>query len=249
MPLSSLLICISSSFLHLFLLSPFRLLSPAKSLANAAGLGGIRTSIIPRSRHGRMSTAQPAPHQKPAAVSPATGYWHLRRGGETWINNVSKICFICGEFFLNVTWPGCMKKGETFAASLNKPHRLMLALLGEPKADGFETGGRVFSAGLPSTRDPVCLTAELVLLKGCLKGPEPETSAVMFVWLREEQHPKAGREKATVQTARLQNEMGLCPQQHGRLCTSDSQKLIKRPQYSFNYSLPTNVKSLNALCK
>lgn len=58
----------------------------------------------------------------------------------------------------------------------------MLAPLGEPKADGFETGGRVFSAGLPSMRDPVCLTAELVLLKGCLKGPEPKTSVVMFVW-------------------------------------------------------------------
>lgn len=144
---------------------------------------------------------------------------------------------------------GVYEKGETSAASLNQPCRVMLALLGEPKAGGFETGGRVFSAGLPSTRDPVCLTAELVLLKGCLKGPEPETSAVMFVWLREEQHPKAGREEAAVQTARLQNEMGLCPQQHGRLGTADSQKLIKRPQYSFNYRLPTNVKSLNALCK
>lgn len=144
---------------------------------------------------------------------------------------------------------GCMKEGETFAASLNKPRRIMLALPGEPKADGFETGGRAFSAGLPSTRDPGCLTAELVLLKGCLKGPEPETSAVMFVWLREEQHPKAGREEATVQTGRLRNEMGLCPQQHGRSCTADSQKLIKWPRYSFNYSLPTNVKSLNALCK
>lgn len=159
-----------------------------------------------------MSAAQPAPHEKPAAVPPATGYWHLRRGGETWIDDVSKIRFICGEFLLNVIWPGCMKKGKTFAASLNKPHRIMLALLGEPKAAGFETGGRVFSAGLPSTRDPVGLTAELVLLKGCLKGPEPETSAVMFVWLRKEQHPKAGREKATVQTARQQNEMGLSPQ-------------------------------------
>lgn len=62
----------------------------------------------------------------------------------------------------------------------------MLPLLGEPKADGFETGGRVFSAGLPSVRDPVCLAAELVLLKGCLKGPEPETAVVMFVWLKEE---------------------------------------------------------------
>lgn len=51
--------------------------------------------------------------------------------------------------------------------------------------------GRVFSAGPPSTRDPVCLTAELVLLKGCLKGPEPETLPVMFVWLSEEQHPKS----------------------------------------------------------
>lgn len=60
----------------------------------------------------------------------------------------------------------------------------MLALLGEPKADGFETGGRIRSAGLPSMRDPVCLTAELVLLKGCLKGPEPKTSLVMFVWLK-----------------------------------------------------------------
>lgn len=62
----------------------------------------------------------------------------------------------------------------------------MLPLLGEPKAGGFETGGRVFSAGLPSVRDPVCLAAELVLLKGCLKGPEPETAVVMFVWLKEE---------------------------------------------------------------
>lgn len=64
----------------------------------------------------------------------------------------------------------------------------MLALLGEPKAHGFETGGRVFSAGRPSMGDPVCLTAELVLLKGCLKGPEPETSLVMFIWRKEEQH-------------------------------------------------------------
>ncbi len=71
----------------------------------------------------------------------------------------------------------------------------MLALLGEPKADGFETGGRVFSAGLPSMRDPVCLTAELVLLKGCLKGPEPKTSVVMFVWLKEKQHSKAFAKK------------------------------------------------------
>lgn len=79
----------------------------------------------------------------------------------------------------------------------------MLALLGEPKADGFETGGRVFSAGLPSMRDPVCLTAELVLLKGCLKGPEPKTSVVMFVWLKEEQHSKASL-KRPVQTVRPQ---------------------------------------------
>lgn len=88
-----------------------------------------------------------------------------------------------------------MEKAKTFPTSLNRPHRIMLALLGEPKADAFETGGRVFSAGRPSVRDPVCLTAELVLLKGCLKGPEPKTSLVMFVWLKEEklhrkEHPK-----------------------------------------------------------
>lgn len=63
------------------------------------------------------------------------------------------------------------KKDKTFPTSLNKPCRIILALLGEPKADGFETGGRVFSAGQPSMGDPACLTAELVLLKGCLKGP------------------------------------------------------------------------------
>lgn len=79
----------------------------------------------------------------------------------------------------------------------------MLALLGEPKADGFETGGRIFSAGLPSMRDPVCLTAELVLLKGCFKGPEPKTSVVMFVWLKEKQHSKASP-KTTVQTVSQQ---------------------------------------------
>lgn len=135
MPLSSLLICISSSFLHLLLLSPFRLLSAAKSLPNAAGLAGIRASIIPRSRHGRMSAAQPAPHQKKPATTapapapppqppPAAGYWHLRRGGETRIDKGTKTCFICREFLLNVTWPGCVKKGETFAASLNKPRGL-----------------------------------------------------------------------------------------------------------------------------
>lgn len=67
----------------------------------------------------------------------------------------------------------------------------MLTLLGEPKAEGFETGGRVFSAGLPSMRDPARLTAELVLLKGCWKGPEPKTSVVMFVWLEEKRHSKA----------------------------------------------------------
>lgn len=39
--------------------------------------------------------------------------------------------------------------------------------------------------------DPACLTAELVLLKGCLKGPEPKTSVVMFVWLKEKQQSKA----------------------------------------------------------
>lgn len=79
----------------------------------------------------------------------------------------------------------------------------MLALLGEPIADGFETGGRVFSAGLPSMRDPVCLTAELVLLKGCLKGLEPKTSVVMFVWLKEKQHSKASL-KRTAQIVRVQ---------------------------------------------
>lgn len=45
--------------------------------------------------------------------------------------------------------------------------------------------GGFFQQGLPSMRDPVCLTAELVLLKGCLKGPEPKTAVVMFVWLKE----------------------------------------------------------------
>lgn len=88
----------------------------------------------------------------------------------------------------------------------------MLPLLGEPKAGGFETGGRVFSAGLPSVRDPVCLTAELVLLKGCLKGPEPETAVVMFVWLKEEpafMEGEKGSERETdrdraVQTVRPQ---------------------------------------------
>lgn len=79
----------------------------------------------------------------------------------------------------------------------------MLALLGEPKDDGFETGGKVFSAGLPSMKDPVGLTAELVLLKGCSKGPEPKTSVVMFVWLKEEQRSKASL-KGRVQIARLE---------------------------------------------
>lgn len=96
-----------------------------------------------------------------------------------------------------------MEKGKTFPTSLNKPCRIMLALLGEPKADGFETGGRVFSAGPRSMRDPVCLTAELVLLKGCWKGPEPKTSVVMFVWLKEEQHSKASP-KRTGQIARVE---------------------------------------------
>lgn len=93
--------------------------------------------------------------------------------------------------------------------SLNKPCRIMLPLLGEPKAGGFETGGRVFSAGLPSVRYPVCLAAELVLLKGCLKGPEPETAVVMFVWLKEElafvDKKKGERERdRAVQTVRPQ---------------------------------------------
>lgn len=90
----------------------------------------------------------------------------------------------------------------------------MLALLGEPKADGFETGGRVFSAGLPSMRDPVCLTAELVLLKGCLKGPEPKTSVVMFVWLKEEQRSKASlkKEQRKKPEYTIGNKIGWCLQ-------------------------------------
>lgn len=43
--------------------------------------------------------------------------------------------------------------------------------------------------------DPACLTAELVLLKGCLKGPEPKSSVVMFVWLKEKQQSKASLER------------------------------------------------------
>lgn len=100
------------------------------------------------------------------------------------------------------------KKGKTSLTSLNKPCRIMLALLREPKADGFETGGRVFSAGLPSMRDPVCLTAELVLLKGCLKGPEPKISEVMFVWPEEEQHSKALLKKKSSTNSQVQQREG-----------------------------------------
>ena len=85
----------------------------------------------------------------------------------------------------------------------------MLALLGEPKAHGFETGGKVFSAELPSMRDPACLTAELVLLKGCLKGPEPKKSVVMFVWLKRGVAFKSFTKKSSAN--RKENEMGECP--------------------------------------
>lgn len=96
----------------------------------------------------------------------------------------------------------------------------MLALLGEPKADGFETGGRVFSAGLPSMRDPVCLTAELVLLKGCLKGPEPKKSVVMFVWLKEAQHSKASLKRAVqiVKKMRWVSAHGSLETYAGKIC-------------------------------
>lgn len=99
----------------------------------------------------------------------------------------------------------------------------MLAPLGEPKADGFETGGRVYSAGLPSMRDPVRLTAELVLLKGCLKGPEPKTPVVMFVWLKEEQHSKASLKRTVhsqstgkkMRWVRVHSNMDTCS---GKIC-------------------------------
>lgn len=139
MPLSSLLICISSSFLHLFLLSPFRLLSPAKSLANAAGLSGIHHPAL----------ASRPDERGPAGTTSKTCHRFPCHRILAWIDNVSKICFIRAEFLLNVTWPGRMKKGETFAASLNKPRRIMLSW-GNQKLMALKQEGGYFQRGCPA---------------------------------------------------------------------------------------------------
>lgn len=162
----------------------------AKSLANTAGLPDISASIIVHLRHWLASCWCGLPSSSPAATSYLSNETDAY-GHSICIDKPNKITFICCRGSPKCQITHCMKKGKTFPTSLNKPCRIMLGLLGEPKADGFETGGRVFPAGLPSMRDPVCLTVELVLLKGCLKGPKPKKSVVMFAWLKEKQHSKA----------------------------------------------------------
>lgn len=159
-------------------------------------------------------------------------------------------------------------RGKTLAASLNKPCRIMLPLPRKPKAGGFETGGRVFSAGLPSVRDPVCLAAELVLLKGCWKGPEPGTAVVMFVWLKEEPaFVEGGKKKRETEQFKQsdhkkEDEMGRCPSATGthmraRFVEINNKKggwegavaeRGARPRYSFNYSLPTKCAGARLDC-
>lgn len=110
----------------------------------------------------------------------------------------------------------------------------MLPLPRKPKAGGFETGGRVFSAGLPSVRDPVCLAAELVLLKGCWKGPEPGTAVVMFVWLKEEPaFVEGGKKKerqssSNSQTTRKKMRWAAARARLEHTCVQDLSKLITK---------------------